>query len=171
MSNQSGKIYATAKTHKFDSMEYITIPNLKFRPIISQIRTYTYNAAKVLSKYLKLLRQSEYKINDTQSFVWQIKEKPPLDKDKEYVSYDLDSSSTNIFCARNHLLYYLSKLHRKETSPNLQWNNFQKIIAQSDWLTLCNQQFLWGQIYIWNFWSSIVVTLLGYVSLIYFSLF
>ena len=34
--DQSGKIYATAKTHKFDSLENITIQNLKFRPIIPQ---------------------------------------------------------------------------------------------------------------------------------------
>ena len=74
ISNQPGKIYATAKTHKFDSLENITIQNLKFHSIISQIETYTYNTAKVLSDYLKLLCQNEYKIKDTQSFASQIKE-------------------------------------------------------------------------------------------------
>ena len=61
VSNQLGKIYATAKTDKFDSLENIIIENLKFRPIICQIGTYTRNAAKVLSDYLKLLCQNEYK--------------------------------------------------------------------------------------------------------------
>ena len=59
ISNQPGKIYPTVETHKFDSLENITIQNLKFRPIISQIGTYTYNAAKVLSDYLKPLCQNE----------------------------------------------------------------------------------------------------------------
>ena len=74
ISNQPGKIYATAKTHKFDSLENITIQNLKFRSIISQTETYTSNTAKVLSDYLKPLCQNEYKIKDTQSFASQIKE-------------------------------------------------------------------------------------------------
>ena len=32
---------------------HITIDNLKLRPIIAQTETYTYNAAQVISKYLK----------------------------------------------------------------------------------------------------------------------
>ena len=96
VSNQPGKIYATAKTHKFYSLKDITIQNLKFRPVISQIGTYRYNAAKVLSDYLKPLCQNEYKINDTKSFTSQIKEQPPLHEDEEYVSYDMDSLFTNI---------------------------------------------------------------------------
>ena len=66
ISNQNGKIDATAKTHQFHSLENITIENLKFRPIISQIGTYTYNAAKVLSDDLKPLFQNEYKVSDTE---------------------------------------------------------------------------------------------------------
>ena len=38
---------------------------LKLRPTISQVGTYTYNAAKVIADYLKPLCQNEYKINDT----------------------------------------------------------------------------------------------------------
>ena len=49
VSNQPGRIYATAKTHKFNSLDEINVGNLKFRPIISQIGTYTYNAAKVIA--------------------------------------------------------------------------------------------------------------------------
>ena len=39
VSNQPGKVYATVKIHKFDSLEDITIQNLKFRPTFSQIGT------------------------------------------------------------------------------------------------------------------------------------
>ena len=58
ISNQPGKMYAAAKTHKFDSLESITIQNLKFRLIISQVGPYTCNAAKVLSDHLKPLCQN-----------------------------------------------------------------------------------------------------------------
>ena len=37
---EPGKLYATAKTHKFNLLDDITADNLKFRPIISQIGTY-----------------------------------------------------------------------------------------------------------------------------------
>ena len=86
ISNQSGKICATTTTRKFDSLENITIQNLKFHPIISQIGSYTYNAAKVLTDYLRPLCQTEYKINDTQSIASQIKKQTPLDEDEEYVT-------------------------------------------------------------------------------------
>ena len=43
-SNQPGQLYGTAKTHKFSIIEDITSENLKFRPIIAQSGTYTYNA-------------------------------------------------------------------------------------------------------------------------------
>ena len=66
ISNQLGKIFATTKTHKFDSMEDMVFQNLKFCSKISQIGTYTYNTAKVLSDFLKPLCQNEYKINDTE---------------------------------------------------------------------------------------------------------
>ena len=53
VSNQPGRLYATTKTHKFNSLDEMTVENLKFRPIISQLGTYTYNAAKVIANYLK----------------------------------------------------------------------------------------------------------------------
>ena len=64
MSNQSGLIYATAKTHKFNSLDKINVDNLNFRPIISQIGTYAYNAAKVIAEYLKPLCSNQFKISD-----------------------------------------------------------------------------------------------------------
>ena len=47
-SHEPGKLYATAKTHKFNSLDDTTVDNLKFRPIMSEIETYTYNASRVI---------------------------------------------------------------------------------------------------------------------------
>ena len=91
-----GRIYATAKVHKFDSLDDITVINLKFCPIISQIGTYAYNAAKVIVDYLKPLYENEYKIKDTQSYASVINDQPPSYVDKEKVSYDVDSLFANI---------------------------------------------------------------------------
>ena len=52
-SNQPAHLYGTAKTHKFETLEDITIANLKFRPIIDQTGTLTYNAAKAITDYLR----------------------------------------------------------------------------------------------------------------------
>ena len=77
-SHEPEKLYATAKTHKLNSLDDITADNLKFRPIISQIETYTYNASRVILQYLKpLCENEEYKINDTQIFASMIKSRTP----------------------------------------------------------------------------------------------
>ena len=95
-SHEPGKLYATAKTHKFNSLDDITVDNLRFRPIISQIGTCKYNASRVILQYLKPLCEKEYKINDTQTFASMIKNQTPLSSDEEYVSYNVDSLFTNI---------------------------------------------------------------------------
>ena len=89
-------LYATAKAHKFNPLHNITVDNLKFRPTISQIGAYTYDALRVISQYIKPLCENEYKINDTQTFATMIKNQTPLSPDEEYASYDVDSSFTNI---------------------------------------------------------------------------
>ena len=38
--NQPGRLFATAKTHKFDCINDITLEQLKLRPIIDQTGTY-----------------------------------------------------------------------------------------------------------------------------------
>ena len=90
-SHEPEKLYAAAKTHKFNLLDDITADNLKFRPIISQIETYTYNASRVILQYLKpLCENKEYKINDTQTFAsMKVKHLSP---DEE----DVDSLFTNI---------------------------------------------------------------------------
>ena len=47
-SHEPGKLYATAETRKFNSLDDIAVDNLTFRPVISQIGTYTYNASRVM---------------------------------------------------------------------------------------------------------------------------
>ena len=72
VSNQPERIYAAAKTHKFNLLDEINVDNLKFRPIIYQIGTYTYNAAKVIAEYLKLLCSNQCQISDTREFALQL---------------------------------------------------------------------------------------------------
>ena len=66
VANQSAKLFATAKTHKFNNTEDINVEGLKFRPIIDQAGTFTYNCSKVIAEYLKPLCSTEYSIKDTQ---------------------------------------------------------------------------------------------------------
>ena len=80
----------------FLSDDSVNFNNLKLRPIIDQTGTMTYNAAKVISGYLKPLCKNKYTINDTLSFVDMIKRLPPLPDDEEYVSYNVVSLFTNI---------------------------------------------------------------------------
>ena len=51
-SNQPARIYASAETRKFSPVDRVDVNDSKFQPIIDQIGTMTYNAAKVISDYL-----------------------------------------------------------------------------------------------------------------------
>ena len=96
-SNQPGQLYGIAKTHKFSDLSEITSESLKFRPIISQVGTCTYNAAQVISEYLKpLVNDNVFILANVQDFATIIKEQPPLSSDEEYVSYDVESLFTNV---------------------------------------------------------------------------
>ena len=86
-SNQPARLYATATTHKFNVLDEITVEKLKFRPIVDQRGTATYDAAKIIGEYLKRLAFNEYKINNCLKFPDMI---PPLQKNEKYVSYDVD---------------------------------------------------------------------------------
>ena len=65
------------------------------RPMIDQSKTFTYNAAKIVSDYLQPLAQNEYVIKDTHLFVEIIKN-DILDPEEEYVSYNVESWFTSI---------------------------------------------------------------------------
>ena len=92
-SNQPAKLYGTAKTHKFNNIQKINKEKLNFCPIIDQTGTYSYNAAQVISQYLKPLCKNEFMVNDTQSFSADIKIIPPLQEDEDV--YDVESLFTN----------------------------------------------------------------------------
>ena len=64
--------------------------------IIDQIGTFTYNAAKVISDYLRPSHKNEYSINDTLEFSDMLSSIPPLEDDKEDVSRVFESLCTNI---------------------------------------------------------------------------
>ena len=93
--NQPARFFASAKTHKFDNPDEITIDNLKLRPIIDQTNCHTYNTAKIISDYLRPLAVNEYVISDTLTFPDIIKN-DVLPPDEEYVSYDVESLFTSI---------------------------------------------------------------------------
>ena len=94
-SNQPGRFFATAKTHKFDSASYITLDKLKLRPIIEQTRTYIFNASKVVAKYLRPLSKNKYSIDGTLTFPQLIKNAEESD-DYEDVSNNVDNLFTSI---------------------------------------------------------------------------
>ena len=79
-SSQPACIYGTARTHKFKSSKEIIVANLKFRPIIDQTGTFTYNVRKILTQNIPNMLSSI----------------PPLQDDKEDVSYDVESMFTDI---------------------------------------------------------------------------
>ena len=96
-SNQPGQLYGTAKTHKSTNIDEITIDNSKFRTIIAQTGTYTYNAAPVIAEYLKpLCSGNNYIIRNTQEFPMSLKQQDLLLPDEEYESYDVESLFTNL---------------------------------------------------------------------------
>ena len=116
--HEPGKLYATAKTHKFNSLDDITVDNLKFRRIISQIGTYTYNTSNVISQYLKPLCENEYKISDTQTFASMIKNQTPLSSNEEYVSCDVDSLFTNIPVEET-IEYIIHQIYNEKKVPQI----------------------------------------------------
>ena len=89
--NQPARLYGTNKTHKFETLEDITVASLKFQLINDQTRTFTYNAAKVISDYLRHLCK-----NDAQKFPSISSPIPLLQDDEENVLYDVESLFTNI---------------------------------------------------------------------------
>ena len=104
VSNQSLRFFATVKTHKFDDHSLINIDDLKFRPIIDQSNTYTYNAPNIVSDYLQPLAHNDYVIKDTLTLPEIIKN-DVLDPNEGYVSYDVESLFTSI--SGKETIYYI----------------------------------------------------------------
>ena len=64
VSNQPGRFFATAKTHKFTSLNDITIEKLKLCPVIDLTGPYTNNTSKVIANYLPPLKSDTLKFPD-----------------------------------------------------------------------------------------------------------
>ena len=79
---------------------------------------YTYNAAKIVANYLKLLFQNEYKIDDTQSFPFVLKQQTPLSLDEKYVLYDVESLFTNIPVDET-ISYIINEIYQKNELPQI----------------------------------------------------
>ena len=118
-SNQPGQLYGAAKTHKFSSIEGITLENLKFHPMIAQSGTYTYNAAQVIADYLKpLCSDNDYIIRNTQEFPKLLQQQDPLLSHEEYVSYDVKSLFTNVPIQET-IEYILDEIYVKKKLPKI----------------------------------------------------
>ena len=118
-SNQPGKLYDTAKTPKFNSIEDITLENLKFCPIIAQSGTYTYKAAQVMADYLKpLCSDNDYIIRNTQEFLKLLQQQDPLLSNKEYVSYDVKSLFISVPIQET-IDYILDEIYVKNKLPKI----------------------------------------------------
>ena len=98
VSNQPGRFFATAKTHRFTSLNDITIENLKLRPIIDLTGTYTYNTSNVIANYVRPLSKNQYTISDTLNFLDLLKS-ADTSANYEDVSYDVESLFTSVLVA------------------------------------------------------------------------
>ena len=118
-SNQPSRIYGTAKPHKFENPDNITLEQLKLRPIIAQNGTYTYNAAQVIVDYLKpLISHNDYIIKNTQDFPEILKVQPPLAEDEEYISCNVVSLFTNILI-HGTIDCIIKKIYVEKKLPNI----------------------------------------------------
>ena len=95
-----------------DSINDITLSQLKLRPIIDQTGTYIYNASKVVAKYLRLLSKNKYLIDDTLIFPDLLKNAEESD-DYENVSYDVESLFTSIPVKETNA-FIIQKIYGKE---------------------------------------------------------
>ena len=99
VSNQPYRFFATAKTHKFSSVNDVTVENLKLHPIIDLTATYTYNTSKVIANYLRPLSKNQYTISYTFKFSDLLKD-ADTNANYEDFSYDVESLFTIIPVAK-----------------------------------------------------------------------
>ena len=88
-----GLFYGTGKFRKVKGNG--NVEDLLLRPIISNIRTATYELAKYLAKILKLLDQSQYAIKRSTSFIKTLK-KQMIPPGYQMMSFDIVSLFTNV---------------------------------------------------------------------------
>ena len=95
VSNQPARLYATAKTHKFEDHSLITTKNLKLRPIISTCGSYFFETAKALAKCLAPVAANHHTIKNTLDFADKLKDQK-IEEDEIVVSYDVTFLFTEI---------------------------------------------------------------------------
>ena len=139
-SNQPARIYALVKTHKFSSVDSVNINDLNFRPITDQIDTMIFNAAKVISDYLKPLFKNKYTISHALSFADVIKRLRSFPDDEKYVSYNVVLLSTNILLGDT-IGYIIESIYTHKKLPqfcgNLIFHRLLEIIAKNCTFQLC----------------------------------
>ena len=109
-----------------------TVDELPIRPIVSNIRTVTYNLSKYLAKLLLPLSQSEYTIKNTKQFIEQIRMKQVPD-DYKIVSFDVKSLFTNVPLEKTIEITLKRIYERKEINTPLSKKEMKQL------LTLCTK--------------------------------
>ena len=92
-SSKPGSFYETAKVHKLKERE--GVDKLTLRPIISNIRTATYEIARYLAELLALLGKSKYTISNTKDYITRLKAER-IPKRFKMISFDVRSLFTNV---------------------------------------------------------------------------
>ena len=130
VSNQPARFLATAKTHKFDTIEDINVKDLKLRRIIDQSGTFIYDVSKVVAQFLKPFAKNEFTISDTLAFPEWLKNIENSD-DYEDVSYDVESLFTSI-TIKETIDYIIYKKYTKNfIEPMCKKSIFKKLLIKS----------------------------------------
>ena len=120
-SNHPARLYGTAKTHRFETLEEITVENL---------RTFMYNAANVIPDYLRPSCKNDCSINDTQKFPSMLSSITPLQDDEEDVSYDIESLFTNILIEET-INYIIEQIYvHKNLTPISSKEIFRRLLMK-----------------------------------------
>ena len=129
ISNQPARFFATAKMHKFDTIQDINIKDLKLRPIRDQTGTYISDASKVVAEFLKPLVRNEFTISDTLAFPELFKNVENSD-DYEGVSYDVGYLFTSI-PIKETIDYIIHKIYTKNViGPMCKKPVFEKLLIK-----------------------------------------
>ena len=88
-----GKFYGTAKIRKLSVNGGIN--DLPIKPIVSSLKTATYNLAKYLSQLLSPLRQSRNTVKNTKEFIEELKQHKSS-QEHRMISLDVKSLFTNV---------------------------------------------------------------------------
>ena len=110
--NQPGRFFATAKTHKFTSLNYIAVKNLKF-----------------IANYLRPFSKNQCTVSDTLNFPDLLKS-ADTNANYEDVPNDVESLFTSISVAET-IQYILKRIYtNKELKPLCKKSIFKKLLIK-----------------------------------------